>query len=235
VIRFTITPDGVKAMFDASLSFSKCQEDSFLEHYATVASGEEIDELETSNFLGNCEDVVSEFFNDKFLVSGSVPSLVDLSKWTQIVGHGDMYYPSKGETFFRNAIANSPNGIIYRYCRECKDNNHFSHKHIYYKRITAIPPTKEVDFLDLFMNNWFKTPSNKLNEDFTLHSSYADAVSGNNAWTYCNYDDTNVGFPRDCGPTQKSDHQWNKYTTSGWSNGYTNSYYVEKDRPNMEF
>lgn len=37
--------------------------------------------------------------------------------------------------------------------------------------------------------------------DFSLYSSYEDALLGTNAWTFCNYDTQNHGFPLDCGPS----------------------------------
>ena len=65
--------------------------------------------------------------------------------------------------------------------------------------------------------------NNVLGKDFTLHSTYADAVSGDNGWKYCNYDDARTGFPRDCGPTgavggqwiTKNHHHWAMYIAMG--------------------
>lgn len=45
-------------------------------------------------------------------------------------------------------------------------------------------------------------------EDFDIYSSYSDAVSDQNAWQFCNGNDKGIGFPHDCGPKSKTDHQW---------------------------
>jgi len=107
--------------------------------------------------------------------------------------------------------------IIHRSCPSCAD----THKDIYYKRITPVPAEADFDgeipdnFLDLFIDNWFSTPSNELNVDFKLYSTYDDAFVDANAWTYCNYDDEHVGFPRDCGPTEAVGAQWNSKSRTG--------------------
>merc|ERR1711982_114168 len=40
---------------------------------------------------------------------------------------------------------------------------------------------------------------NVMGVDFTLHSSFEDAKAGKNPWLFCNYNEPNIGFPRDCG------------------------------------
>jgi hypothetical protein len=60
-------------------------------------------------------------------------------------------------------------------------------------------------------NNVIQTWSsnnNVLNIDFYLYSSWDDLQSDTNRWQACNYDDTNVGFPRDCGPSSLVTFQW---------------------------
>jgi len=32
-------------------------------------------------------------------------------------------------------------------------------------------------------------------------------------WSYCNYDSTGIGFPRDCGPTGAVQYQWHNFVT----------------------
>ena len=54
-------------------------------------------------------------------------------------------------------------------------------------------------FHDTLMNNWFDR-DNKFNDDFALYSIYIDAFYGEKMWTFCNFNDHNIGFPRDCGP-----------------------------------
>jgi len=57
--------------------------------------------------------------------------------------------------------------------------------------------------------------NNTLNVDFSLHSTFLDAFLGTNGWTFCNYNDPGIGFPRDCGPNGKVNFQWNSYTRGG--------------------
>jgi Notch-like protein len=102
--------------------------------------------------------------------------------------------------------------IVRRLCGDCVD----SHKEIYYKRLTS---TDGVDMEDLFIGTWAST-DNALHVDFELYSTYDDAVNGNNPWKFCNYDDTNIGFPRDCGPECSTWHNWNSLTHSNSRQDY---------------
>ena len=54
-----------------------------------------------------------------------------------------------------------------------------------------------------------------MNTDFALFSSYDEAVSSTNPWTFCNYDDPGIGFPRDCGPKSPVGSDWNSLTRGG--------------------
>mmetsp|Transcript_1845 Transcript_1845/g.2846 ORF Transcript_1845/g.2846 Transcript_1845/m.2846 type:complete len:392 (+) Transcript_1845:84-1259(+) len=105
---------------------------------------------------------------------------------------------------FQTLYDASPNKIIRRVCESCLD----SHKEIFYKRITPLPE----GFTEILLNNWVSA-GNTLNTDFTLHSTYQDAVDGTNGWTYCNYDTPNQGFPGECGPTGQTPDQWNYFDT----------------------
>jgi len=79
--------------------------------------------------------------------------------------------------------------------------------------------------LQLLVSLYFDT-HNVLGVDFNLYSTYEDAVADVNPWTFCNYNDAQIGFPRDCGPTGYKAHQWNRfYNPSGQNNV---AYYVEK-------
>ena len=76
---------------------------------------------------------------------------------------------------------------------------------------------------------------NILNTHFRLFGSEADFLAANdpkyytsstaagNPWTFCNYDDTNIAFPRDCGPSGPQGWQWNGLTRAGSQNVYTYS------------
>ena len=83
---------------------------------------------------------------------------------------------------------------------------------------------KELQFLDLFLDNWFDT-SNVRGLYFNLFSTYEDAEDDANPWIYCNYNDRNIEFPRDCGPTRGKGGKWNSINRGGQKNV---AYYVEK-------
>jgi hypothetical protein len=95
--------------------------------------------------------------------------------------------------------------IIRRVCPNCAD----SHKEIYYKRLTAVPDG--LNMIDLFQSNWVNAPANMMGTDFTLHSSLAHAQADTEAWAECNFNDPDVGFPRDCGPSVGVGLQWNSF------------------------
>lgn len=101
-----------------------------------------------------------------------------------------------------------PGSMLERLCTSCAA----SHRAIVYKRITDAPGK---DFRDLFTRNWFST-NNRLNTDFKLYSSIADALADVRSWTFCNYDDGGVGFPRDCGPNGAVGGQWYPAKASTW-------------------
>lgn len=46
---------------------------------------------------------------------------------------------------------------------------------------------------------------------FDLFSSLSDALTGTNPWTFCDGDDAFVGFPRNCGPSGLTGHNWNPH------------------------
>jgi len=216
--ELSFTPDTISVRLAASVTYGNCG--NFIDHYATMATDEEVTDLK-SKIVGECDEPRKEFLNDKFLVQGTHVQVapVDTNKWDIVVGKGKYYSPAKGETFLRAGVENSANKVLYRYCEDCTG----THQHIFYKRLTAIP--SELQFLDLFMDNWFDT-HNVLGEDFNLFSTYEDAENDENPWTFCNYNDATVGFPRDCGPQGYQAHQWNKFYNDGGQ--YNVAYYVEK-------
>eukprot|EP00957_Ditylum_brightwellii_P013836 1042560-Ditylum_brightwellii.AAC.1 len=81
----------------------------------------------------------------------------------------------------------------------------YQHQTIVYKRIN--PVSSYVNYKSLFLDNW-KNVNNVLNTDFELYSSVNNALSGTNKWTYCNYNNSGVGFPHDCGPSDHIGNQW---------------------------
>jgi hypothetical protein len=154
----------------------------------------------------NCPSAVDSLLNKSGIQKGFE---IDDSKWTFIVGEGfEDQQPILNHRLFQEMIEAQEVPIVRRACPSCRS----SHKDIYYRRLTSFPD--EFNLLDTLMNNWFDT-GNELNKDFSLHSTYIDAYYGSNPWTFCNYNDAGIGFPRDCGPTGRVNFQWNSYTRNG--------------------
>jgi hypothetical protein len=104
----------------------------------------------------------------------------------------------------------SPNQILHRKCTDCTA----THQNIYYRRFDICGLPAEFDLFDLVKNNWFSDPKisgNTFNQDFKLYSTYSDALEDKGAWPFCNFDDTGIGFPRDCGPNRLVGGQWNSF------------------------
>ena len=103
-----------------------------------------------------------------------------------------------------NAIwKRSPNQILRWECVDCSGTSKIArgneNGNVYMRRYDT-DNDLPFDMLELILQNWSQNPKNTLGTDFDLFSNYNDAVDQKNAWTFCNYDDTNIGFPRDCGP-----------------------------------
>ena len=96
------------------------------------------------------------------------------------------------------------NAIMRRECRDCK----YTHKIIYYKRLTPIPSS--LSMFDMIKTNFVEGANNRMNIDFELYNSWADVVSGQNHWekgSNCEFV-SNIGFPGECGPYSKTLWQW---------------------------
>jgi hypothetical protein len=146
-------------------------------------------------------------------------------QWISVAGKGYHYEPSKSTEEFNALFAKSPNQIIRRRCMECNG----THKDIYYRRYDASGLPANFDLLRILKNYWHDIDGNKFHTDFELYSSYDDALSNSNPWLYCNFNDRNVGFPRDCGPLVYTHSQWNAFEpVSGRHHGkYHVAFYVE--------
>jgi len=219
---FTLNGTDLSATLSSDVTYSACDTD-FISHYTSMSTVEEAEELQSKHIVDECTDVIDDFMNNKYYVPGSLPTFVNSTDWATAVGQGVMYSPPISDSDLRELLAESPNSIIWRKCLWCSD----SHKEIYYKRITELPPAEELDFLDLLMNNWYDAPGNKLGVDFKLFSAYNDALEGTGNWTFCNYNDEAVGFPRDCGPTGQVSYNWNSYVKDNWRTRQS-AFYVEK-------
>ncbi len=108
--------------------------------------------------------------------------------------------PSEVNKIFKNA--NIPYYVEFN-----RSSNRDSHKKIIYKRIKS---NEDLNIHDLFTNNWF-SKNNILNNHFKLYDNLSDAKEDKNAWKFCNYDDSGIGFPRDCGKNNGIGGQWVSY------------------------
>lgn len=68
-------------------------------------------------------------------------------------------------------------------------------------------PVGSLDAYGLFVDKW-SSANNKMGTDFEIYDTLEDAAAGHGAWSYCNYDDAGVGYPRDCGKTTKTNYLW---------------------------
>lgn len=130
--------------------------------------------------------------------------------WTMLYGRGTMISADYQPELWNNIDEGS---YIRRVCKSCSRD---SHKDIIYKRLT---PKGSIDYRDLFLKNWFSDPAgdgkNIRGADFNLFSSFDQAQNNENPWKFCNYNDNNIGFPRDCGPNDNDSSEWNSMTRGG--------------------
>mmetsp|Transcript_3556 Transcript_3556/g.5368 ORF Transcript_3556/g.5368 Transcript_3556/m.5368 type:complete len:681 (-) Transcript_3556:438-2480(-) len=183
----------------------------------------------------NCGSAMNELLNEKGYVYDPEPTL---EGWTQAYGKGSLipvehqllrpgthFTKQGGDDPARHLNSNiSPVFYAKRWCASCVA----SHREIIYKRLTAIP--EDFDFYDLFTENWVNSPANVNLLDFTLHSSMEDALADKNPWSFCNYNDPGIGFPRDCGPTNSVTGQWNSLNRGGQRNV---AFYLWNENPSI--
>ena len=106
---------------------------------------------------------------------------------------------------FNTIWKTSPNEILYRHCEDCSP----SHEDIYMRRTGDTDKNLPFDMLKMVLEDWFVAPENLLGTNFDLYDTYADALAQTDKWTFCNYGDAGVGFPRDCGKTEFVGGTWN--------------------------
>ncbi len=115
---------------------------------------------------------------------------------------------------WEEAFIQSPNKIIHRQCKSCAPE----HQSIYYRRLTPISNKMKywgkLNLAKLFIQDWWEV-DNRHNIDFELYSSYQDAINRRNRWNKCNFNDPNIGFPRDCGKSRHVGGQWGSLTRGG--------------------
>ena len=195
----------------------------------------------------NCDATRGEFFNDQYYVpnDGDDPFVVQPTSgvtFEMVAGQGLYFLPDVNyldyaarDADFRDKLSRSQTKIVYRHCPSCLP----SHQHLY-TLVKETPTPEQVNFLDLFLNNWRKNNGNGLawvlGTQFEIYNNYADAVGDtknpDTQFKYCNYNDRNVGFPRDCGLNWKTDCQWNNYNgdknvCGGYYAPTTTAFYVD--------
>ena len=172
---------------------------------------------------GQCDNAMANLFVENgYEIDPVVPG------WTQVYGRGSLYYPleSHDEFWSYQSYATYVGEPVFYVLRKCLSCRQESHKYIIYKRYTAVPP--DLDIKDLFLANWFDTNGNTFHVDFDLFSTMEDAENGVNKWQFCNFNDREIGFPRDCGPTGRVSGEWNSLTRGGETDF---AYYVKNDNP----
>jgi len=120
-----------------------------------------------------------------------------VSDWTvgvELTGNGETVAIDIGDTEFDRLFNLCP---VVKYTRN-------GGVHSVYVREAGRP---QVDAFSLFTYRW-ANQDNVLNTDFKIYDSEADARSGTGAWTSCNYNDADVGYPRDCGRNGRQNNHW---------------------------
>ncbi|KAL3823285.1 hypothetical protein ACHAXA_003433, partial [Cyclostephanos tholiformis] len=176
---------------------------------------------------GDCEGASANQLNKMNLQTGYEE---DGSKWTRVAGRESMKrYDPYGHRAFSMSLRPSVSGpvhygIIMRVCATCS----YTHRKIFYRRNTLLPS----DF-NLLYNILYETNDgggrNRWNIDFTLHSTYEDAVNGSNPWL-CPGNVFNYGatFYGECSPTGvKVTDQFSRFLES-WGQKTDVGYFVNK-------
>jgi len=153
----------------------------------------------STNFFSDCATAEAAYTESKGFRKSA-------AEWVPVAGMGSLYADYADN--FRDIWAQSPNQILRRICAHCQS----THQDIYYRRFDTTGLPADFDLLYVVTDYWHSSPDiehNDFNTDFKLYSTYEDAIADTNAWTFCNFNDGNVGFPRDCGPTGFVGGQWN--------------------------
>jgi len=134
-----------------------------------------------------------------------------------------------GNRAFKHSLVPSTNdpgnthyGIIYRACESCVS----THKKIFYRRLTTVPD--ELNLQDNVLYSSRKVTGNVWDVDFSLHSTYEDALNNKNPWkcpgdTFI-YSDTFYGR---CSPDgTRVDNQRSRFNSNSDKNHV--AYFVNK-------
>jgi len=196
---------------------------------------------------GGCAEEVDNYLNEEHFVQAGVSTRYytpDTDRWSDlVVGEGINFLPpdldpAVADSKFRDLInagcsdSDGQGGKIPRHCiirRVCASCSSEPHRDIYYKRKNELPTPDDVNFLNMFTDNWVRYENDMEAGDFELYSTYQDALDGTDGWTHCDYGNYDgYGFPRNCGPKGSVWNNWNSYKKYG--HGYANhhGFYVEK-------
>lgn len=174
----------------------------------------------------DCDFAVEEALSKQSLAPGYD---YDVSKWTNIGGrdhmnvNGDanmLQVATFGTEALRTALTtetadltDAPHGIIRRTCGTCDPE----FKDIYYRRLTPIPAGFDLLHNILHQRN-DGGGNNRWGVDFSLHSTYEDAVNNVNAWL-CPGNSFNYGAPfyGECSPS--GNRVRDQYSIFSWSPG----------------
>ena len=145
------------------------------------------DNQDTEN---NCDAAIKSHLASKGLTRGYNH---DAALWRPVGGRDALSYMSPMGAFsFASFLP--VGGIIRRVCPYCD----YTHRNVYYKRITTIP--SGLDLLDNLKFGKARTTGNVYGTDFLLYSTFDDAVNGQNEWA-CQAYNYGAGFPGKCTPT----------------------------------
>jgi len=125
-------------------------------------------------------------------------------KWVTLHATGNHGNEQLAKDAFNIEARKSDKGIIRRLCSTCAT----SHQEVYFRRKNS-PHT--YDYYEGLMVIWRGDVG--FHSDFDIYSTLQDAENDQNAWKYCNGNDhkNQIGFPRDCGKSSKTNGQWNSF------------------------
>ncbi|GFH50285.1 hypothetical protein CTEN210_06761 [Chaetoceros tenuissimus] len=210
VETYKVVDDPVKGHYielakDPVVTFDNCRSQDLKTAYEAVKTTQLTKIAATNEDCDKqAEDMIREY--------GFAPKDPSMN-WEPIAGRGNLAYPIKSNGDVVELMNQSQNKIIRRKCLECD----LSHSDIYYVRVSKGDLPEGFDLQNTLLDRWVEGEHNKFNVDFELYNDYEAALKRDESkrWTYCNFH-SHIGFPRDCGPTQYSPHNWNKFY-SGWS------------------
>jgi hypothetical protein len=173
---------------------------------------------------GGCEGATLDQLNKMNLQTGYE---ADDSMWTRVAGRESMKRNDPyGQRAFNKTLTPgvSHYGIIFRACATCAT----SHQKIFYRRITPVPEAFNLLYYILYETN-DGGGRNRWGLDFSLHSTYEDAVNGTKPWL-CPGGVFNYGatFYGECSPTGvRAVNQFSRFHEN-WGQKFDVGYFANK-------